>query len=184
MLRPLGQPSVALPTGFPALRFPSRQFRMEPRADLEQRSNPTFNLDLPGTLRRNPQKNLEQSRVDSRLPSASHPSGCLAAVSRAAARLPGSERLPRRLVARPIPPDDGQQLMPSPSGVRHLGCTKAFLRNLFFGPSQGPQLPALDLERNILERVAPVRRRSLRRDEGRGSRVEGFGRFFTTDITN
>ncbi len=27
--------------------------------------------------------------------------------------------------------------MPSPPGVRHLGCTKAFLRNLFFGPSQG-----------------------------------------------
>jgi len=35
---PLGQPLVARPTGFPALRFPSRQFRMEPCADLQQRS--------------------------------------------------------------------------------------------------------------------------------------------------
>ena len=37
-LHPLGQPSVARPTGFPALRFPTRQFRMKTRADLQQRS--------------------------------------------------------------------------------------------------------------------------------------------------
>ena len=53
-LHPLGQPSVARPTGFPALRFPSGQLRMEPRADLQQRSNPTFNLNLPRTLSGNP----------------------------------------------------------------------------------------------------------------------------------
>jgi len=97
-------------------------------------------LDLPGTLSGNPRKNLQQSRVDSRLPSASHPSGCLRQ---------STERLPRRLVhrrhssspssrrpvvlwsarlaRRAIPPDDAQQLMPSPPGVRHIGCTKAFL---------------------------------------------------------
>jgi hypothetical protein len=37
-LHPLGQPSVARPTGFPDLRFTTRQFRMETRADLQQRS--------------------------------------------------------------------------------------------------------------------------------------------------
>ena len=59
-------PSVARPTGFPALRFPPwpvkceayftgpRQFRMEPRADLQQRSNAPLNLDLPRTLSGNP----------------------------------------------------------------------------------------------------------------------------------
>ncbi len=62
--------------------------------------------------------------------------------------------------------------MPSPPEVRHLGCTKAFLRNLLFGPSQGPQFPALHLKRNILQRINPVRRRSLgRRDERRESRA-------------
>jgi hypothetical protein len=49
-LHPLGQPSVARPTGFPALRFPTRQFRMEPRADLEQRSNPPVDSLNPGRL--------------------------------------------------------------------------------------------------------------------------------------
>ena len=42
----------------------------------------------------------------------------------------------------PVMPNQPQALMPSPPGVRPLGCTKAFLRNLFFGPSQGPQFPA------------------------------------------
>ena len=64
--------------------------------------------------------------------------------------------------------------MPSPPRVRHLGCTKAFLRNLFFGPSQGPQFPALDLERNILQRIDPVRLRLRRRDESRGLRKKIF----------
>jgi len=85
-LHPSGQPSLARPTGFPAFRFPSRQFRMKPRPDLQQRSNAPVDsltpvrltlraafsslprnfpsclgdLNLPGTLRRNPRKNLEQ----------------------------------------------------------------------------------------------------------------------------
>ena len=107
---------------------------MEPRADLKQRSNASVDsltpvrltlraaysavsraasqaarvhLNLPRTLRRNPRKNLEQSRF-----------------------------------ARPIPPDDPENLHP------------------------------LHLKRNILQRVDPVRRRSLRRDEGRESRAE------------
>jgi hypothetical protein len=88
---PLGQPLVARPTGFPALRFPSRQFRMKPRADLQQRSNPPLYLDLTRTLRGNPRKNLQQSRF-----------------------------------ARPIPPDDPQNL------------------------------PALDLKRNIFQRIDPI----------------------------
>ena len=66
--------------------------------------------------------------------------------------------------------------MPSPPRVRHLGCTKAFLRNLFFGPSQGSQFPALHLKRNILQRVDPVRRRR-RGVESRESRVESRGRW-------
>jgi hypothetical protein len=49
-LHPLGQPSVARPTGFPALRFPTRQLRMEPRADLEQRSNPSVDSLTPVRL--------------------------------------------------------------------------------------------------------------------------------------
>jgi hypothetical protein len=113
---------------------------MEPRADLQQRSNPPAHLDLPRTLSGNPRKNLEQSGL-----------------------------------ARPIPPDNPQQLMPAPPGVRHLGCAKAFLRNLFFGPSQGPQFPPLHLKRNILQRIDPIRMRSLRSNEGRGTRDEGRG---------
>jgi hypothetical protein len=61
-LHPLGQPPVALPTGFPALRFPPwpvkceayftgpRQLRMKPRADLEQRSNPPVDSLTPVRL--------------------------------------------------------------------------------------------------------------------------------------
>jgi hypothetical protein len=90
-LHPLGQPSVARPTGFPALRFPTGQLRKEPRADLQQRSNAPVDsltpvrltlraafsslprsfpiclgdLDLPRTLSGNPGKNLEQSRLPS-----------------------------------------------------------------------------------------------------------------------
>jgi len=120
---------------------------MEPRADLEQRSN--------------------------------------AAQCRKEWRVTGSE-IKRHFLTRtryalpattitswpgPIPPDDAEQLMPSPPGVRHLGCTKAFLRNLFFGPSQGPQFPPLHLKRNILKSVDPVRLRLRRRDEGRETRA-------------
>ena len=80
---------------------------MEPRADLEQRSNPPPHLDPPFRLHRHPRKNLQQSRFP-----------------------------------RPIPPDDAEDLA------------------------------ALDLKRNILQRVDPVRRRSLRRrDERRESRA-------------
>ena len=61
-LHPLGQPSVARPTGFPDLRFPTGQNRVEPRANLEQRSNPPPHLNPPLRLRRHPRKNLEQSR--------------------------------------------------------------------------------------------------------------------------
>jgi hypothetical protein len=88
---------------------------------------------------------------------------CLSALYLGAPSASVPERLPRRLGARPIPPDNPQQLMPSPPGVRHLGCTKAFLRNLFFGPSQGPQFPPLHLERNIPNRPSIIRiRRRLR----------------------
>jgi hypothetical protein len=54
-LHPLGQPSVARPTGFPALRFPTGQLRMEPRADLKQRSNaPVDSLTPVPLIRRFP----------------------------------------------------------------------------------------------------------------------------------
>ena len=110
-LHPTDQPAVPRPPAFPVLRFPPGQFRLEPCAILEQRSNPPPHLDLPRTLRRNPRKNLEQSRF-----------------------------------TRPIPPDDAQDL------------------------------PPLHLKRNILQSVDPIRRRLRlrRRDERRGSRVEGF----------
>jgi hypothetical protein len=62
----LGQPSVARPTGFPALRFPTRQFRMEPRADLQQRSNA-------------PVDSLTPVRLTLRAACGSLPSGCHAA---------------------------------------------------------------------------------------------------------
>ena len=44
------------------------QNRMEPRADLQQRSNPPLNLNLPRTLRRNPRKNLEQRALARAIP--------------------------------------------------------------------------------------------------------------------
>jgi hypothetical protein len=91
-----------------------RQFRMEPRADLEQRSNPPLHLDLPRTLRRNRRKNLEQSRF-----------------------------------ACTIPPDDAKDL------------------------------PPLHLKRNILQRIDPIRRRSLRRDERPETRA--FGSDFSSE---
>ncbi len=53
----------------------------------------------------------------------------------------------------PIMPNQPQALMPSPPGAWHLGFTKAFLRNLFFGPSQGPQFPAAKFETDIFNRV-------------------------------
>ena len=69
-----------------------------------------------------PNQHLQQRGVDSRLPSASHPMGCLRQ---------STERLPSRLGPSAIMPNQPQALMPAPPGVRHLGCTKAFLRNLF-----------------------------------------------------
>jgi hypothetical protein len=71
-LHPLGQPSVARPTGFPALRFPPwpvkceayftgpRQLRIKPRADLQQRSNPPLHLDRPRRLCRHPRTRCHQ----------------------------------------------------------------------------------------------------------------------------
>ena len=106
-------------------------------------------------------KHLQQRGVDSRLPTASHPTGGLRQ---------STERLPRRLVPRPIMPNESQTLMPPPPGVRHLGCTKAFLRNLFFGPSQGPQFPAAQFERDILDGEELARTETVRGVEGRGSR--------------
>ena len=106
------------PCGLPSREFDSEGSRLAPPSELPngsffrctpaprfRRSFPSClgHLDLPQTLRRNPRKNLEQSRF-----------------------------------TRPIPPNNPEQLMPSPPEVRYLGCTKAFLRNLFFGPSQGP----------------------------------------------
>jgi hypothetical protein len=104
-LHPLGQPSVARPTGFPALRFPPwpvkceayftgpRQFRMKPRADLQQRSNASVDSLTPVRLiRRSPDLLLLRSchaavfldlpkGLDSPfgLPCGSLPSGCPAA---------------------------------------------------------------------------------------------------------
>jgi hypothetical protein len=49
-LHPLGQPLVASPTGFPALRFLTSQLRMKPRADLQQRSNPSVDSLTPVRL--------------------------------------------------------------------------------------------------------------------------------------
>ncbi len=102
---------------------------MEPGANLEQRSN---------------------LAIDSFAPAHLIPSGCLAADFRAHARDPPLRLLrdPRKNLepsrfARPIPPDDPENLTP------------------------------LDLERNILQRVDPVRRRSLRSNEWR---VTGGGR--------
>ena len=131
-LHPLGQPSVARPTGFPALRFPTSQNRVEPSPERNERTNPLPHRDRPRIRLDQPIKHLQERHVDSRLPTASHPTGCL---------WQSTERLPRRLVTSTVMANEPQALMPSPPGVRHLGCTKAFLRNLFFGPSQGPQFP-------------------------------------------
>ncbi len=67
-LHPAGQPAVALTPDRPAFRFTAGQFRMEPRADLEQRSNVAPHLDPPLRLLRDPRKNLEQSRFPRPIP--------------------------------------------------------------------------------------------------------------------
>jgi|GEM_PF-3427484 len=69
-------------------------------------------------------------------------------------------------------PNEPQTLMPSPPGVRHLGCTKAFLRNLFFGPSQGPQFPPAQLERDIFDGEEFAHTETGRGVESPESRVE------------
>ncbi len=82
------------------------------------------------------------------------------------------EHLQQRGLTSPVMPDQPQALMPSPPGVRHLGCTKAFLRNLFFGPSQGPQFPAAQFKRHILDGEEFARTETVRGVEGRASRGE------------
>jgi len=68
--------------------------------------------------------------------------------------------------------------MPSPPGVRHLGCAKAFLRNLFFGPSQGPQFPPPQLEADILdgEEFAIAKPCAIRRNRFFFTTIERRGR--------
>ena len=56
--------------------------------------------------------------------------------------------------------------MPVPPGIRHLGCTKAFLRNLFFGLSQSPQFPPAKFKRHILDGEEFARTETGRGDEG------------------
>jgi hypothetical protein len=102
-LHPLGQPSVARPTGFPALRFPPwpvkceayftgpRQFRMKPRADLQQRNNASVDSLTPVCLiRRSPDLLLLRSchaAVFLDLPKGlDSPCGLPSAVSRAASQ--------------------------------------------------------------------------------------------------
>jgi hypothetical protein len=70
--------------------------------------------------------------------------------------------------------------MPVPPGIRHLGCTKAFLRNLFFGLSQSPQFPAAKFEGDILDGEELARTETVRGVEGRGSSV--FGKAFRLSI--
>ena len=76
-LHPLGQPSVARPTGFPDLRFPTGQNRVEPRPERNKRPHPPPHRDRPRIRLDQPIKHLQQRHVDSRLPTASHPTGHL-----------------------------------------------------------------------------------------------------------
>jgi len=86
-LHPSGQPSVARPTGFPALRFPAGQFRMEPRAERNQRPHPPPHLDLPRSGLINPLSIFNSvvmirafpRRLTLRSACGSLPSGCPAA---------------------------------------------------------------------------------------------------------
>jgi len=135
----------------------SGQNRVEPRPVRNQRPHPPPHRDRPRIWLDQPIEHLQQRGVDSRLPTASHPTGC---------QWQSTERLPRRLVTRPIMPNEPQTLMPSPPGVRHLGCTKAFLRNLFFAPSQGPQFPPAKFEQDILDGVELARTETGRGVEG------------------
>ena len=149
----------------------SGQNRVEPSPERNQRPYPPPHRDRPRIRLDQPIEHLQQRHVDSRLPTASHPTGCL---------WQSTERLPRRLVPRPIMPNQPEALMPVPPGIRHLGCTKAFLRNLFFGLSQGPQFPPAQFEGDIFdgekfactETMCGVESRESR-VESRESRVEG-----------
>ena len=69
-LHPLGQPSVARPTGFPALRFPTSQNRVEPSPERNERTNPLPHRDRPRIRLDQPIKHLQERHVDSRLPTA------------------------------------------------------------------------------------------------------------------
>ena len=133
-LHPPGQPSVALPAGFPALRFPTGQNRVEPSPERNESPHPPPHGDRPRIWLDQPIQHLQQRHVDSRLPTASHPTGCL---------WQSTERLPRRLVPRPIMPNQPQT----------------------FAPAQ--------LERDILDGEEFARTETVRGVEGRGSRVEG-----------
>ena len=142
-----------------------RRASREGGPERSQRPHSPPHRDGPRTQLDQPIEHLQQRGVDSRLPTASHPTGC---------QWQSTERLPRRLVTGPVMPNQPQALMPSPPGVRHLGCTKAFLRNLFFGLSQSPQFPPAQLERHILDGEEFARTETVCGVESRGSRVEGF----------
>ena len=140
----------------------SRESR-EPGPERNERPHPPPHRDRPRIRLDQPIEHLQQRHVDSRLPTASHPTGCL---------WQSTERLPRRLVTSPIMPNQPQALMPVPPGIRHLGCTKAFLRNRFFGLSQSPQFPPAKLEGDILDGEEFARTETGRGVERRVSRVE------------
>ena len=82
------------------------------------------------------------------------------------------KHLQQRRLTSPVMTNEAEALMPSPPGVRPLGCTKAFLRNLFFGPSQGPQFPSAKFEGDILDGEEFARTETVRGVERRASSVE------------
>ena len=59
-LHPLGQPSVARPTGFPALRFPTSQ---NPSPERNERPNPLPHRDRPRIRLDQPIQHLQQRRL-------------------------------------------------------------------------------------------------------------------------
>ena len=64
-LHPLGQPSVARPTGFPALRFPTGQNRVEPRPERNERPHPPPHCNRPPIWLDQPIEHLQQRRLPS-----------------------------------------------------------------------------------------------------------------------
>jgi len=64
-LHPSGQPAVARPAGFPTLRFPTGQNRVEPRPERNQSPHPPPHRNRPRIWLYQPIQHLQQRRLTS-----------------------------------------------------------------------------------------------------------------------